>query len=83
MLDVGETVTEEPLPTAVPPQDDEYHCQLAPVPKEPPITLKVVEPPLQIVVLPEIAIGALDKELTFIVTCAQVVTLQVPSARTK
>ena len=35
----------DPDPTEVPPQLPEYHCQLAPVPKEPPFTVKfVVEP---------------------------------------
>ena len=36
---------EEPEPTNEPPQPFAYHFQLAPVPKEPPPTLKVVAPP--------------------------------------
>ena len=36
---------EAPLPTNVPPQVPEYQNQDAPVPREPPATLKVVTPP--------------------------------------
>ncbi len=60
VLIAGETVIEGPLPTKVPPQELLYHCQFAPVPKVPPLTVKVVLPPLQIVEAPEIPVGATD-----------------------
>ena len=37
-----------PEPTGVPPQDALYHCHEAPVPRLPPLTVKVVLPPIQI-----------------------------------
>jgi hypothetical protein len=81
---VGLTDKELPLPTAVPPQDPLYHWKLAPVPREPPVTDKVVLLPEQIVVAVAAALaGAVDNVLTVMVTEAQAVLLQVPSARTK
>jgi hypothetical protein len=75
---------ELPLPTAVPPHDPLYHCQLAPVPNEPPVTDKVVALPEHIVVAVAVApAGAAESVFTVMVTCTQLVLLQVPSARTK
>ena len=45
VVELGDTVTLAPFPTKAPPQVPAYHCQLAPVPKEPPLTFKVVLPP--------------------------------------
>lgn len=80
----GLTAMELPLPTDVPPQLPLYHCQLAPVPSEPPTTKRLVLLPGQTVVdVAVAATGAVEGLLTVMVTCAQVVLLQVPSARTK
>ena len=63
-----------PLPTNVPPQEPLYHLRVAPVPAEPPVILKVVELPLQIVVeLAEADVGAVDAVLTVTVTEAHAV----------
>ena len=45
----GRTAMLSPLPAAVPPQDVVYHCQLAPVPSEPPITFSETSVPGQTV----------------------------------
>ena len=45
MVVAGETAIETPDPTDVPPQLPEYHSQAAPVPKEPPETVNVVDWP--------------------------------------
>ena len=82
-MDVGVTETDGPLPTAVPPQLPLYHCQLAPVPNVPPTTESVVEPPSQIVVVPDIEEAATEGWLTVTVTETQAVKLHIPSARTK
>lgn len=79
---VGNTVTEVPESKAVPPQVPEYHCHVAPLPNEPPATVKVVLPPLQMVVVPVIPVGAVEKVLTVTVTLAAVVVLQSPFATT-
>ena len=79
---VGETVIEFPLPAEAPPQLVVYHCQVAPVPKLPPITLSVVLCPLHMVDVPEIEVAATESWLTVIVVDAQVVLPQVPSALT-
>ena len=78
MLDVGETVIEFPVPADVPPHDVVNHSTVAPVPNVPPATVSVVLPPLQIVVVPVIPVGATDKVLTVTNCDAQVVVLQVP-----
>ena len=68
MFAVGETVIEGPLPTDVTPHELLYHCQLAPVPNEPPLTDKVVLPPLQMVVVPVMEVGAVERDCTVTVT---------------
>lgn len=84
MVEVGLTVIDVPLPAAVPPQLAVYHCQLAPVPSDPPTTESVVLLPEQMVVdVAEIEAAGVERSLTVMVTEAQVVVLQVPSARTK
>ena len=74
----GETVIASPVPMAVPPHELVNHSVMAPVPLEPPVTVKVVEPPGQIVVVPVAPIGAVDGVLTVTVTSAQPVLLQSP-----
>ena len=67
----------------MPPQLAVYQFQLAPVPKLPPVAVSVVAPP-QVGFTDAVApVGAVDKVfVTFTVTLAQVVVLQVPSALT-
>jgi hypothetical protein len=56
----GATVTLLPVPTDVPPQLPLYHLQLAPLPSEPPIGVRVVLLPLQMVVVPLIEVAGTD-----------------------
>ncbi len=73
-----------PVPTAVPPQLPLYHLQLALVPREPPLTLReTVELPQVESVLAMMAEATVLAEFTVMVLDAQLVVLQVPSARTK
>ena len=51
----------------MPLQLPEYHNKDPPVPIVPPEAVNVVELPVQIVVVPEIVVGAEDKELTVMV----------------
>ena len=67
-----------PVPMAVPPHKPVNHCVTAPVPLEPPATVKVVLVPLQIVVLPVAPVGAVDSVFTVTVTVAHEVALQLP-----
>lgn len=84
VVEEGLTVMEVPLPSGVPPQVPLYHCQVAPVPNEPPVTVKVELLTGQMVVaVAEINAGAVETGLTVMVTDTQVVVLQGPSARTK
>ena len=72
-----------PVPAEVPPQEPENHSAVAPVPAVPPLNVSVVEPPLQMVVVPVMLVGATESVFTVTVTEAQVVVLQVPLYRTK
>ena len=84
MVDAGETENGLPVPTKVPPQLPEYHRQVAPVPSEPPETLRFVELPAQIGFTDAVAlVGFVDSVLTAIATLTHKVVLHVPSARTK
>ncbi len=56
----GATVTLLPVPTDVPPQLPLYHLQLAPAPRLPPLTFKVVFLPRQIVVVPVIEVAGTE-----------------------
>ncbi len=56
----GATVTLLPVPNVVPPQLPLYHLQLAPVPRLPPLTLKVVLFPRQMVVVPLIKVAGTE-----------------------
>ncbi len=72
-----------PFPTFVPPQELEYHFQLALVPKEPPFTFNVEVFPKHIVVFPFMEVAGTELSLTMIVKFLQIVLLQMPSALTK
>ena len=72
-----------PVPITVPLHELADHSAMAPVPALPPTRVKVVFPPLQIVVVPEILVGAVDGVLTLINCEAQAVALQVPLYLTK
>ena len=67
-----------PVPIAVPPHEPVNHSVIAPVPFDPPATVKVVLLPLQIVVVPVAPVGAVDNVFTVTVTSAQSVVLQSP-----
>jgi hypothetical protein len=56
----GAKVILAPVPTKVPPHDDVYHFQLAPVPRLPPLTDRVVLLPLFIKVVPLIEVAGTD-----------------------
>ena len=71
-----------PVPAVVPPHDPVNHSVTAPVPFDPPSTVKVVLLPLQMVVTPVAPVGGVDSVPTVTVTVAQVVILQVPLYRT-
>lgn len=78
MLAVGETEIELPVPTDVPPHEPVYHSATAPAPAAPPLKVKVVDEPEQIVVVPDIPVGAELSALIVTVTLAHVVVLHVP-----
>ena len=64
VVDVGATVIEFPVFIKAPPHEPKYHCTVAPVPKVPPVTVKVVELPEQIVDVPVMLVGAVLFEFT-------------------
>ena len=72
-----------PVPMTVPLHELAVHSAMAPVPALPPTRVKVVLPPLQMVKMPEILVGATESVLTVINCEAQAVTLQVPLYLTK
>ena len=78
---VGDTVMLVPVPADVPPHDDVYHFQLAPVPRLPPFTDSVVFLPRQIVLVPLIEVAATEVSLIVSVNDLHIVVLQPPSAR--
>ena len=55
-----------PFPAVVPPQETVYHCQVAPVPNEPPVSVKVIAVPGQTVRdgVPVTEVGAVEVEFT-------------------
>ena len=66
----GLTLMLEPVPTEVPPQEPVNHCQPAPEPREPPVTVRVLEVPLQVLLLVTVMpVGATDN--VFIVTARE------------
>lgn len=78
MVVVGETVILLPVPAEVPPHEPVNHCAAAPVPALPPDRVSVVLLPLQMVVVPVIPVGAVERVLTVTVVLAHVVVLHVP-----
>ena len=51
-----------PDPAAVPPHETVYHCHVAPVPKLPPVTERVLLVPLQVLLLViDTPVGAVDR----------------------
>ena len=60
-----------PVPMGVPPQETENHSATAPVPRVPPLTVNVVDCPLQIVVVPEIVVGATERVFTVTVETSE------------
>ena len=72
-----------PVPITVPLHELAVHSATAPVPALPPTRVKVVFPPLQMVEIPEILVGATESVLTLINWEAQAVALQVPLYLTK
>lgn len=83
MVDAGDTMMLEPEPTSAPPQLPLYQRQLAAVPRLPPFTLSVAEPPAHsVVVVVLMDVAAADMVFMLMVTLEHAVVLQVPSART-
>jgi len=80
---VGLTVIPVPVPADVPPHEPEYHLQLPPVPKLPPVKPNAVLCPKQIVDVPVIAVAGTEVSRTVTVILRQIVLLQVPSALRK
>ena len=60
-----------PVPAEVPPHDAVNHSVIAPVPLDPPSTVKVVLPPLQTDVVPVAPVGAVEDVLTAIFATAR------------
>ena len=67
-MDVGVNVMLEPVPSKVPPQEPEYHLHEAPVPNEPPLTVKVVGSPQVVVRLADADDGSVEGVFTVTVT---------------
>ena len=62
------------MPIGEPLQLPENHSMTAPVPSVPPLTVNVVLLPLQIIVVPEISVGATDSVLNEIIAASVVVS---------
>ena len=56
-----------PIPAAVPPHEPVNHSAVAPVPALPPTKVKVVVPPLQMVEMPVMPVGATEGVLRIII----------------
>jgi hypothetical protein len=83
VVEAGETVMLVPLPTDVAPHDPLYHRHVAPLPRLPPDTDTVDEPPLGTFAGEAVALAAaVDCVFDVTVALAQAVVLHVPSART-
>jgi len=83
VVEFGETLIELPVPTGLFPQLLAYQFQLALVPKAPPATLRVEELPGHTVAGEAVAeSGTVDSVLTLTMVLAQLVILQLLSART-
>lgn len=83
MADEGLTLSELPVPAAVPVQLPVNHCQDAPVPRDPPLRVKVVVEPAQTVLLEAATEAAAELSvLSVTVVDVQAPLPQAPSART-
>ena len=69
-----------PVPIGVPPHEPANHSATAFVPRLPPVTLKVVLPPLQMTVVPLIPVGAVEKEFTVMVFSSETGLVEVQEA---
>jgi hypothetical protein len=73
-----------PEPTKVPPQLPVYHCQLAAVPRLPPLAESVaVLPEHKLVVVVLIELAAVEGAFVLTIRPEQAVVLQIPTAFTK
>ena len=80
----GVTVIEVPAPSGIPPQEEEYHSQLARVPVLPPLILNTNEFPGQTAITDDtILLTGTEFKSTVIKISEHVVVLQYPSALTK
>ena len=82
MFDNGETLTEVPVPTAVPPHEPEYQCHVAPADNVP-FTCRAELPPVQIgeALVAEVGLEGIGVTVTDVLTQVE---LHVPfCARTK
>ena len=80
----GDTSELLPVPAKFPPHEPEYHFQIAPIPKVPPVELNVVVDPGQMADgEEEAARGEVDTVFTIMVLLTQFVELHVPSALRK
>ena len=68
----------------MPPHEPVYHCQVEPVPKEPPVSVNVIAVPGQTVKegFPVTEVGAVEFEFAVTVAVKHPVVLQLPSALT-
>ena len=64
-----------PVPAGTPPHDPVNHWVTAPAPFDPPSTVNVVLPPLQMVVVPVAPVGAVEEVFTVILALAGDVSL--------
>ena len=56
-----------PVPADVPPHEPVNHSATAPVPALPPTSVRVVLLPLQILIVPDILVGAVERLLTVMI----------------
>ena len=61
VLEVGDTLILGPVPADVPLQEPVNHSATAPVPSDPPVTDKVVDAPLQMLVVPVMPVGITEE----------------------
>ena len=69
----------DPVPTNVPPQVPLYHFQTAPVPNEPPFTVRVTEDP-DVILKPGFAVKDVAATLGVLMVSVKVTVLSHPAA---
>ncbi len=72
-----------PVPIGVPEQLLLNHLQMAPLPRVPPFTLRVMDDPLQTVDGPDMELAGREESRTVTIAALHGEFLHVPSARTK